>query len=101
MIGEIGDERRLDRPVQALADPEDRRGEGDQGEGREAGEPEAADGNEQPGGGPDDAHHRQHAHTPAALGESRDRELREHDHERVDSEERADPALADSGLVLA
>ena len=56
--------------------------------------------NEQPRGRRDDAEQREQRDPPPALGEPRRRQLQEDDHDRVDEEEPADPALGDAGLVL-
>ena len=48
----------------------------------------------------EEAHQRQRAHPPAALERLRDRQLDQHDQQRVRQPHRPDPALADAGVVL-
>ena len=73
--------------------------EGDDRERRSGREPVAARVDEQPGDGPERRHQRERAHPTASLDPARDRQLREHDRERVDEEDRADLMLAQVGLV--
>ena len=51
-------------------------------------------------GRPEDAEQRERAHSPAPFGEPGDRQLREHDHERVHEEDERRSRLADARLVL-
>ena len=89
-IGEVADERRLHRAVDALADPERRHHDGqeDGGRRRRRQVPPTIETSD-PARGPEDAEEREHPHPPVALRELRDRELGEHDDDRVDEEDHA------------
>ena len=76
-VGEVDDERRLDRAVQALAEREDRDGDREQREGGHPRQPEAARRDEQPRRRRDDAEQREQRDPPASLGEPRRRQLQE------------------------
>jgi hypothetical protein len=100
VVGEIGDERRLHSPVEAFADgdhAERDRQERRRGEAVQLG---SGDGNDQQGGGPNDPERGERPHPPMSLEDSRHRQLREHDHDRVEEEEDADPTFRDPRLVL-
>jgi hypothetical protein len=96
---DVRDERLVRGPVEALADPEQHRGERDDQERGPGREPVAARVDEQPGDRPEERHQRERAHAAAPLDPARERQLREHDRERVDEEDRADLPLAQAGLV--
>ena len=99
-LGEIGDERRLHRSVDALADPEDAHRHREQDRRAAAVETAADDRDGDPAARPEEPEHREHPHAPVALRQLRDRQLGEHDHDRVDEEDRADRGLRHARLVL-
>ena len=101
MVGrEIGDERRLRRPLKRLAEPEDERRADEDERSSCSRQPDAAAEHDQRRHGKEEAHQREGAHPAAALERLRDRQLDQHDQQRVREPHRPDPALADAGVVL-
>jgi hypothetical protein len=98
--GEVGHERTLHRSLEALAEPEEDHGEGEdryRGGGIERG---SADKDEDPRDCPEHAHDGERAHAAAPFEELRDRQLSDrHDH-GVQEEDEPDLTLAHAGLVL-
>src|ERR671919_234279 len=65
--GEVGHERSLDRPLEALAEPEDDRRERERGHGGRRVEPGAARQDDEPRARPERGHGGQRLHAPASL----------------------------------
>ena len=87
------------RSVEALADAEKDGRERDHEECRGGDEPVAARVDDQPGDRPEQRHQDECTHPPAPLDPARERELDQHDRDRVDEEDCADLPLAQLRLV--
>ena len=96
---ELADERLVRGPVQALPDPEHDREDGDRHERGRRFEPVAGRVHTEPRDGPEDRHQRERAQAALPFEPAGDRELREHDRDRVEEEDGADLSLAQAAVV--
>jgi len=99
-LGEVDDERSVDRSVQALGQREDADGDAEHDGRLSAGEPGASGEHPEQGRCPDHAHQRESAQTPSAFDELDHRELAERDSGGEDEPDHPDRRLADMRGVL-
>ena len=97
---EVGDDRAGNRAVEAFADGEDGRHDSHRNRCRGRFEPVAGRTEAKECTCPEHGHSCENTHPSMPFDQPRDRQLGDHDHERVDEPEDPDTGLADSGVVL-